>query len=55
MMEIAICFLFLESSHVSSDAELDWCNSRGRQDGESARDSATAGVCRRNDGLVMMR
>ena len=37
MMEIATGFRYLESSHVSSDAELDWSNSRGRQDGESAR------------------
>ena len=39
-MEITSHFQ-LESSLVSSDAELDWCTSRGRQDGESARDSAT--------------
>ena len=53
MMEIASHFRKLESSHVSSDAELDWRTSRGRQDGESARSSATSGVCRRDDGLVM--
>jgi len=50
MMKIATCFLYLESSHVSSDVELDWCTSRGIQDGESARSSATLGVCRRDDG-----
>ena len=54
-MEIATCFRYLESSHVSSDAELDWCDSLGRQDGEYTRHSAAAGVCRRNDGLVMMK
>ena len=53
-MEIAKRFRYLDSFYVSSDAELGWYNSRGRQDGESARDSATAGVCRRN-GLVMMK
>jgi len=37
MMDLATCFLYLESSHVSSNAELDWSNSRGRQDEESAR------------------
>ena len=48
-MEIATCFLFLESSHVSSDAELDWCNSRGRQadDGKSARYTARASAGRK--------
>ena len=54
MMEITTCFHNLESSNVSSDAELDLCTSRSRQDGKSARSSATAGVCRRDDGLVII-
>ena len=36
-MEIATCFIYLESSYVSSDAELDWSNNRERHDGKSAR------------------
>ena len=50
IMEIATFFLYL-NSYDSSDAELDWCT--GRQDWEPARDSATSGVCRRDDDLVM--
>ena len=56
-MVIATCFHYLESCHVSSDAELDWCNSQDRQadDAKSARYSARAGACRRSDDLVMMK
>ena len=49
MMKIVTSFHSLESSLVSSDAELDRCTNWA----DRIEDSGTAAVCRRIAGLVM--